>query len=89
MLEGTIGTLAAAQCYGSLPHLQWGTELFGPLLLGDDIVATPLQYQDFELHLPSGHGLGVKLDEDKVAFYRRDRSDVSLSTPRGAHVVPR
>ena len=24
MLEGTIGTLAAAQCYGTLPHLQWG-----------------------------------------------------------------
>jgi len=89
MLEGTIGTLAAAHCYSTLPHLQWGSELFGPLLLGDDVVATPLRYQDFELHLPSGPGLGVELDEDKVAFYRRDRSDVLLSTPRRPHVVPR
>jgi len=89
MLEGTIGTLAAAHCYSSLPHLQWGSELFGPLLLGDDIVAAPLRYQDFELHLPDGPGLGVELDEDKVAFYRRDRSEVSPSTSRRPHVVPR
>jgi muconate cycloisomerase len=89
MLEGTIGTLAAAHCYSTLPHLQWGSELFGPLLLGDDIVATPLRYQDFELHLPSGPGLGIELDEDKIDFYRRDRGDVSQSTPRGPHVVPR
>ncbi len=89
MLEGTIGTLAAAHCYSTLPHLQWGCELFGPLLLGDDVVATPLRYQDFELHLPSGPGLGIDLDEDKIRFYRRDDGDVSHSAPRGPHVVPR
>jgi len=89
MLEGSIGTLAAAHCYSTLPHLQWGSELFGPLLLGDDIVVTPLRYQNFELHLPGGPGLGIDLDEDKIRFYRRDRGDVSRSTPRGPHVVPR
>jgi muconate cycloisomerase len=72
-----------------LPNLQWGSELFGPLLLGDDIVATPLRYRDLELQLPSGHGLGIELDEDKVRFYGRDHSDAQRLTPRGPHVVPR
>lgn len=89
MLEGTIGTIAAAHCFGTLPHLQWGSELFGPLLLSEDIVTTPLRYQDFELHIPSGPGLGVELDEDKVKFHRRDRSDASHAIGRGPHAVPR
>ncbi|MGC2033080.1 MAG: enolase C-terminal domain-like protein, partial [Steroidobacteraceae bacterium] len=75
--------------YSTLPHLQWGSELIGPLLLADDIVAKPLRYQDFELHLPSGPGLGIELDEDKIDFYRRDRGDVSNTTVRGPYVVPR
>ena len=33
MLEGPVGTIAAAHLFASLPHLEWGTELFGPLLL--------------------------------------------------------
>lgn len=50
-----------------------GTELFGPLLLKDDIVANPPRYADFEMEIPTGPGLGLELDEDKLAFYRRDR----------------
>lgn len=45
--------------------------MFGPLLLTDDIVATPLRFHDFGVELPSGPGLGIALDEDKLAFYRR------------------
>lgn len=72
MLEGTIGSIASAHGFASLPRLSWGTELFGPLLLKDDIVATPPSYHDFSLELPTGPGLGLVLDEDKLAFYRRD-----------------
>lgn len=73
MLEGSIGSVASAHGFAALPRLAWGTELFGPLLLKDDIVATPLAYRDFALELPAGPGLGLALDEDKLAFYRRDR----------------
>ncbi|CAG9168944.1 muconate/chloromuconate family cycloisomerase [Cupriavidus respiraculi] len=74
MLEGSIGTIAAAHGFCTLPQLAWGTELFGPLLLKDDIVVERPTYRDFMLHLPRGPGLGLALDEDKLAHYRRDRS---------------
>lgn len=72
MLEGSVGSIASAHGFACLPRLSWGTELFGPLLLKDDIVASPPHYEDFELVLPTGPGLGLTLDEDKLNFYRRD-----------------
>jgi len=74
MLEGAVGTAASAHLCATLPSLAWGTELFGPLLLTQDILAEPLRYADFELAVPTGPGLGITLDEDRVAFHRRDRS---------------
>ena len=71
MLEGSVGTIAAAHGFCTLPQLAWGTELFGPLLLKDDIVTARPEYRDFALHLPQGPGLGLALDEDKLAHYRR------------------
>lgn len=71
MLEGGVGTAAVAQLCVTLPSLEWGTELFGPLLLTDDILAEPLEYRDFALHLPAGPGLGVRLDMDKAGHFRR------------------
>ena len=73
MLEGSVGSIASAHGFACLPRLSWGTELFGPLLLKDDIVVNPPRYADFELELPDGPGLGLTLDEDKLNFYRRDR----------------
>lgn len=71
MLEGPVSTVAAAHLFSTVSTLEWGTELFGPLLLKDDILAEPLDYRDFCLHLPKGPGLGIRLDEDKVNFYTR------------------
>ncbi len=73
MLEGSIGSIASAHGFSALPQLAWGTELFGPLLLKDDIVTARPLYRDFDLHLPQGTGLGLQIDEDKLAFYRRDK----------------
>lgn len=73
MLEGSIGSIASAHGFSALPQLAWGTELFGPLLLKDDIVTARPQYRDFDLHLPEGPGLGLQIDEEKLAFYRRDK----------------
>lgn len=71
MLEGAVGTVASAHVFSTFPNLQWGTELFGPLLLTEEILTTPLAYRDFELSVPTGPGLGITLDDDRLAFFRR------------------
>ncbi|WP_200878020.1 muconate/chloromuconate family cycloisomerase [Burkholderia paludis] len=72
MLEGAVSTIASAHLFASFRHLQWGTELFGPLLLTEEILARPLDYSDFELTVPTGPGLGIELDEDRVRHFMRD-----------------
>lgn len=79
LLEGSVGSVAAAHVFAACPRLAWGTELFGPLLLTDDVVVRRLDYRDFQLHLPQEPGLGVELDADKLAFYRRDRASHSVA----------
>ncbi|MDM0002307.1 muconate/chloromuconate family cycloisomerase [Variovorax sp. J22P240] len=79
LLEGSIGSIAAAHVFAACPTLAWGTELFGPLLLKDDIVVQRPDYRDFELQLPHVPGLGVQLDLDKLAFYRRDRASQAVA----------
>ena len=74
MLEGAVGTIASAQLFSTFTELAWGTELFGPLLLTEDILRTPLDYHDFALHLPTGPGLGIDIDEEKIAFLQRQSS---------------
>lgn len=66
MLEAGVGTAASAQLFATLPRLDWGTELFAPLLFTEEILATPLDYRDFELVVPDGPGLGVALNDAAV-----------------------
>jgi muconate cycloisomerase len=80
MLEGGVGTIASAHLFATFPKLDWGTELFGPLLLVEDILAEPLGYADFSLAVPTGPGLGIALDEDKVARFRRDRTKTHVAS---------
>ncbi len=72
MLEGTIGSLATAHVCATLPNLEWGTELFGPLLLTDDIVKKPIVYKNNSLEIPEGPGLGIELDMNKIEKYKRN-----------------
>jgi len=78
MLEGGIGTAAGAQIFSTFANLEWGAELFGPLLLAEEILSEPLVYRDFALQVPDGPGLGIALDEDRVARFRRDRAERSM-----------
>ena len=66
-----MGTLASAHAFLTLKQLTWGTELFGPLLLTEDIVTEAPQYRDFELHIPRTPGLGLGLDEERLARFSR------------------
>jgi muconate cycloisomerase len=84
MLEAGVGTAASAHLFATFPHLAWGTELFGPLLLTEEILAEPLAYADFSITVPTGPGLGIALDEDKIAHFRRDRTASTLHVVAGA-----
>lgn len=80
MLEGAVATIASAHLFATFPHLEWGTELFGPLLLTEEILAAPLDYSEFSLAVPTGPGLGIEIDEASLARFRRDRAGRSMHT---------
>ena len=83
MLEGAVGTIASAQLFATIQQLEWGTELFGPLLLTEEILASPLDYSEFSLAVPTGPGLGIEIDETRLARFRRDRAE------RSVHALPK
>jgi muconate cycloisomerase len=72
-LESSIGTAANLQLGAALGDLTWGSEWIGPAWLSDDLVVEPVRYEQFEARVPNGPGLGVELDRDKLAHYRRDK----------------
>ncbi len=72
MLEAGVGTIASAHVFATFPNLAFGTELFGPLLLTEEILEVPPVYGEFMLKVPASPGLGISLDEDRIAFLRRD-----------------
>lgn len=85
MLEGTVGTAAAIHAWATLEDCRWGTEMFGPLLLTEDIVTEPLQYGAGGVAVPDAPGLGVTIDEDKLDYFRRDggrRRSTSIGVQR-------
>jgi muconate cycloisomerase len=71
LLESSIGAAAHLQVFAALRRLDWGCEHFGPHILVEDLAAEPLRIADFEIHLPTGPGLGVTLDPDKLKRFAR------------------
>lgn len=71
LLESSIGAAAHMAVFSTLPKLEWGSEHFGPRILVDDLAVTPLVFEDFEIRVPTGPGLGVTLDEERVRFMAR------------------
>src|SRR5690625_1793358 len=74
-LESSIGTAACLHAFASIPNLDYGSELFGPSWLADDPVKNPLHIEDGYIHVPEKPGLGVELDDEKVAKYRRKEKE--------------
>lgn len=74
MLEGTIGTIASAHAFSTFINLEWGTELFGPLLLTDDFVVNKLVYHNGRLEIPQTPGLGVEVDWEKLKHFQRSNA---------------
>ncbi|WIX81670.1 enolase C-terminal domain-like protein [Amycolatopsis carbonis] len=72
-IDGQIGSLCAAT-FGAAFELtsRRAGELSNFLDMTDDLLAEPLRIEHGELRVPQGHGLGIQLDEDKLARYRQD-----------------
>lgn len=78
MLEGAVGTAAAAHLFSTFPRLAYGSEQFGPLLLTEELLASPLAYGDFSLAVPEGPGLGIAIDPAALERLRRDGPNRTL-----------
>jgi muconate cycloisomerase len=67
----SIGAAAAAHIALAVPNLDWDISLSSQYL-ADDVVENPIAIEDGHIVTPSdGPGLGIAVDEDKIARYRR------------------
>lgn len=78
-LESSIGTAANLQLGATLSSIPWGSEWIGPLWLADDLTIEPIRYANYSVCVPDAPGLGITIDVDKLAFYRRDKNLVLSS----------
>jgi len=71
-LETTPGTLAQAHFYVATQNIISAAEMEGPWCYVDDVVKTPMHIEAGMVKIPEDPGLGVIIDEEKVARYRVD-----------------
>ena len=69
-LETTPGTAAQAHFYASTENIISAAEMEGPWCYVDDVVRTPLELSRGMVTVPTGSGLGIAIDEEKLARYR-------------------
>ena len=71
-IETTPGTAAQAHFYCSTQNIISAAEMEGPWCYIDDVVKAPLKLEKGKVKVPDAPGLGVTIDEEKVARYRID-----------------
>lgn len=72
-IDGQLGSLCSA-AFGAAFELtsRRAGELSNFLDMSDDLLAEPLQIEDGTLRVRESHGLGIEIDDDKLARYRQD-----------------
>lgn len=65
LTEPDIALAASAILYGSY-GLQYPAALNGPQFLGESVLAKPLKVEGGKLHIPTGPGLGIEVNEAKL-----------------------
>jgi len=69
-----IGTLASAAFASAFPNvIRYPADLGNYLRQADDLLATPIDLRDGQVHLPGGPGIGAAIDEKKLERFRSDR----------------
>jgi muconate cycloisomerase len=71
LLESSVGAAAHLQVFSTFREMAWGCEHFGPQILTGEYVTEPLRFADFHVHLPTGPGIGVSVDQEKLRRYAR------------------
>jgi muconate cycloisomerase len=64
--ETSLGTAAVAHLGAVVPRLDVPGDAIGPLLYLDDVTTTPIRYDNGNLVVPDGPGLGVEIDHDAL-----------------------
>jgi muconate cycloisomerase len=65
-----INTMAEIMCAATSKNVIEGLECVGPLKTSDDIVTQKIDMSSGSITVPGGPGLGVTLDETRIAKYR-------------------
>jgi glucarate dehydratase len=63
-----ITTIATSHVLGTLPSPQLGHQQFLTFLV-HDLLATPVEFVEGSIPVPTGPGLGIELDRDALEFY--------------------
>lgn len=75
-IDSQIGSLCAAAFGAAYPlTARRAGELSNFLDMTDDLLAEPLEIKDGSLKVRQGPGLGIEIDQTKLAHYRVDRSN--------------
>jgi muconate cycloisomerase len=69
--EAGIASAGLLHLAAAIPAVDWGVSLSSPYL-ADDIVAEPIALAGGWLNVPTGPGLGIRVDEAKVRRYTRE-----------------
>ncbi len=69
-VELSIGTAARAHLVAAMPNLSFPCYPAGPLVYQERIVKEPVRYQAGHIIVPDGPGLGMELDEERLAAQR-------------------
>ncbi len=69
--EAGIASAGLMHLAAAIPSVDWGVSLSSPYL-ADDIVADPIRLNGGYLDVPTGPGLGIRVDEAKVRQYTRE-----------------
>jgi muconate cycloisomerase len=70
MFETGIASTAGAHLIAATPNISLGCEFYQPnYYLAEDVLAHPFAMKDGKVQVPSGPGLGIMVDEDKVQRY--------------------
>lgn len=67
-----IGTVAMAHVAVCMPNLAYESDISGHLRYPEDIIEGALDYRDGAIVPPDAPGLGVTLDEERLARFRLD-----------------
>jgi len=68
--ETSIGTAATAVLGAVAPELHMPGYAVGPVLYTEDIAVEPVRYEGATMLIPTGPGLGIEMDQEKLAAAR-------------------